>query len=113
MPAEKTTRMTCEALQASLGNLGDWCWSPAAQQHLNECASCRDLVHDMDLLSRKLRQLAAPEPSPALWERIRFQLELEGIIRPMPQDEETAAATPMPPSPKARTSSARSSRSRA
>ncbi len=112
MASEKSTRMNCEALQASLETLGDWRWSPAAQQHLSECAACRILVHDLELLAHKLRQLNAPEPSPALWERIRFQLELEGIIHPLPQAEPVAAA-PLPAPPKPRGNSSRTSRSRA
>lgn len=111
--ASENTQISCEAFQASLGNLGEWRWSAAAQQHISECTVCRDLVRDLDLLARKLRQMTAPEPSPALWERIRFQLELEGIIHPHPQSDALAAAAPPPPSASVKTrSSGRSTRTR-
>lgn len=57
--------------------------SAAAQQHATECASCRALVADLDLIRGVARTLAiAPEEAPArVWSNVRARLRAEGIIR--------------------------------
>jgi len=56
---------------------------PAAAQHASECAACRGLAADLDLIRSVARELAiAPQEAPAhVWANVRAQLRAEGIIR--------------------------------
>lgn len=56
---------------------------PAAAQHASECAACRGLAADLELIRATARQLAIePQEAPArVWASVRAQLRAEGVIR--------------------------------
>ena len=57
--------------------------TPAAAQHAGECAACRGLAADLELIRASARELAIePQEAPArVWASVRAQLRAEGIIR--------------------------------
>ena len=57
--------------------------SPGASAHLEQCANCRAMVADLELIRSSVRELAvAPqEPPERVWVGLRAQLVSEGIIR--------------------------------
>ncbi len=54
-----------------------------AAAHLNDCAQCRAMVSDLDVIQVAARHLAADEVEPPahIWPALRVQLESEGLIR--------------------------------
>src|SRR5579864_2419027 len=57
--------------------------TPAAAQHAGECAACRGLAADLELIRATARELAIPpQEAPArVWANVSAQLRAEGIIR--------------------------------
>ena len=64
--------------RASPGDL-----TPAAAQHARECAGCRGLAADLELIRATARELAIePQEAPArVWANVSAQLRAEGVIR--------------------------------
>jgi len=57
--------------------------APDARAHVRECARCRSLVEDMDVIRQTAGAWAAEEVDPParVWVSLRAQLEQEGLIR--------------------------------
>jgi len=53
---------------------------PFVPTHAGECAFCRALVEDLEVLRAAVREMPLEEPSPAIWANIRIQLIREGAL---------------------------------
>lgn len=75
--------MHCTEFELTYGDVGRAGLPAAAAQHVDECAACRNLAADLDLIRSKARELAIePQQAPArVWANLRAQLRAEGIIR--------------------------------
>lgn len=87
----------CQGLRNSLARQTGFRLSAVARQHVESCPECHALVSDLEFLAVRVRQLQPPEPSPSLWDKIRFQLEQEGIIRSERSAEPIEVGAGMPP----------------
>ena len=92
--------LDCQGLRDFLARQTGFRFNAAARQHVEKCPACQALVSDLEFLAARVRQLRPPEPSPALWDKIRFQLEQEGIIRSQSPAEPVEVGAGMPPSSK-------------
>jgi hypothetical protein len=74
----------CEAFSASIGELADGTLAPAdrgrVEAHLDQCASCRALLADLEAIRREARQLPRAEPPAALWARVAEGLRKQGVV---------------------------------
>jgi hypothetical protein len=54
-----------------------------AQDHVQDCVSCRSIVSDLDAIqtAAPLLSVGDPEPPARVWAALRIQLEQEGLIR--------------------------------
>ncbi|HET9401187.1 MAG TPA: hypothetical protein VFO34_09560 [Candidatus Acidoferrales bacterium] len=75
--------MHCTEFELTFGDAGRAGLPAAAAQHLSECAACRNLAADIDIIRSAARELAIePQAAPArVWTNLRAQLRAEGIIR--------------------------------
>lgn len=75
--------MHCTEFELKYGDLGRAAIPAAAAQHLNECAACRGVAAEIDVIRAAARQLSiAPQEPPArVWSNLRARLRAEGIIR--------------------------------
>ncbi len=89
--------LDCQGLRDYLARQTGFRLNSAARQHVEHCLGCQALVSDLEFLAARVRQLRPPEPSPALWDKIRFQLEQEGIIRRECSAEPIEVGAGMPP----------------
>jgi hypothetical protein len=57
--------------------------SPGTSAHLEQCANCRAMVADLELIRSSARELAVvpQEPPESVWVGLRAQLVSEGVIR--------------------------------
>jgi anti-sigma factor RsiW len=73
----------CEAFSASIGELADGTLAPAdrgrVEAHLDQCASCRALLADLEAMRREARQLPRAAPPAALWTRVAEGLRKQGV----------------------------------
>ena len=65
-----------------------------AQAHLRDCAKCRQVADDLSAITVVARSMDEVEPPPQLWNSLRRQLVLEGLIgegapqsRPAPETQ--------------------------
>jgi hypothetical protein len=88
---EQLTPISCAEFQEHLpelfantnGNTDD----PALKGHLDTCDNCSALVRDLQYIADQARMLLEPaeeEPSDAVWNKIRNQLDSETIDGPIP-----------------------------
>jgi hypothetical protein len=74
--------MTCAELQEVLPEVLEGSGSAEQEAHLKSCSICSGLVADLELISRKARELQElNEPSPRVWNSIEIALRREGLIR--------------------------------
>jgi hypothetical protein len=74
--------MTCVELQESLAET-ERGRSREQIAHLRTCATCAELVRELDLIIAAACELQdADEPSPQVWNSIETALRREGLIRP-------------------------------
>lgn len=67
--------MTCEKYkQHELGEMSD----SAYRAHLKECAVCREIKRQDDLILGQVKQLKQPAAAPGLWERISREIQRSG-----------------------------------
>jgi hypothetical protein len=73
----------CEAFSASIGELADGTIAPGergrVEAHLDQCASCRALLADLEAIRREARQLPRAELPSALWARVADRLRAQGV----------------------------------
>ena len=83
--------MQCAELELVLEQGGGEPLPAQAQEHLNSCGICRQLVAELDRIEAAAREFPAEvEPPDRVWISLRAQLESEGIIRtaaPLPSRE--------------------------
>jgi predicted anti-sigma-YlaC factor YlaD len=69
--SEQTTTMTCANFQAQMPELIGLGENMAGQPHLQECATCRALLADLEAIAEAARQLfPVMEPPEDLWQQI-------------------------------------------
>src|SRR5579862_3443742 len=82
--------MLCHEFEAAFEQFGDVDPPAEAAAHLEQCASCRAMVEDLELIVSSARSLAEmpQEPPERVWVNLRSRLREEGIIRePQPVAE--------------------------
>jgi hypothetical protein len=74
--------MACNEFLDQLDVWMDQVRHPDARAHLRGCPACRSLVEDMDAIHLAAQQLplSDPEPPAHIWNSLRIQLEVEGLI---------------------------------
>ena len=75
--------MQCTEFELIYESTGPGDLAPAAAQHARECAACRGLAADLELIRATARELAIePQEAPArVWANVSAQLRAEGVIR--------------------------------
>jgi len=79
--------MNCEEFEKELEEMEDDSEaSPAAEAHRRACASCAELVEDLNSVRTQARQmLSLEQPSERVWEGIHLQLQASGLIKDPPR----------------------------
>ena len=75
--------MDCSQFIEHLDNWMEGERHTGAQEHTQDCASCRGIVADLDAIQTAgpLLSVGDPEPPARVWAALRIQLENEGLIR--------------------------------
>jgi hypothetical protein len=77
--------MTCEEFERVLPEL-EGGHNLEQEQHLKTCATCAELLSDLNAIEQSARLLEDHDPSPRVWNNIEAALREEGLIRqPHPQ----------------------------
>lgn len=71
--------MSCEEFYPHAGSVLEGERDPKAFEHIYGCASCRNLLHDLDAVAREAHHLPTHEPRAALWYKIRTQARAEAL----------------------------------
>jgi hypothetical protein len=71
--------MSCEEVFHHAGSVLEGERDPEAFEHLYACASCRDLLHDLDAVARAAHHLPVHAPRTSLWYKIRAQAREEAL----------------------------------
>jgi len=98
LPQEEPSPAVWANIRSSLESMGAFVASPCSQfstelegylegearpfvaSHARECASCRDLLADLESIREAARTLPQEEPSRVVWANVRAQLETEGAF---------------------------------
>jgi predicted anti-sigma-YlaC factor YlaD len=79
----RENKMNCAVFQSELPLIIDTGGSPEQDEHLQNCAICRDLVNDLRYIADQAKLLVTmEEPSPKVWDGIEEKLKLEGLMKP-------------------------------
>ncbi len=73
------TTMSCEEFYPHAGSVLEGERDPKAFEHIYGCASCRNLLHDLDAVAREAHHLPTHEPRTSLWHKIRVQARQEAL----------------------------------
>lgn len=87
--------MLCSEFESAFEQFGDVEPPADAAAHLEQCAACRAMVDDLELIISSARDLAElpQEPPERVWLSLRARLREEGVIREVPSSVETPAAS--------------------
>ncbi len=74
--------MQCQEFEAVLEQTSDLPLPAEAASHAAQCANCRTLTADFNMIASAARELREPEQEPParVWASLRLQLEAEGIL---------------------------------
>jgi hypothetical protein len=87
--------MNCAEFQRVLPEIGEGPHNAEQKAHLRSCATCSDLVSDLNAIAEQARQLrACDEPSPRVWNSLEIALRQEGLIHPLQRGPALVPALP-------------------
>ncbi|MGH9592158.1 MAG: hypothetical protein ACRD5L_03640 [Bryobacteraceae bacterium] len=75
--------MQCREFEALYTEAADGVMAPAAAAHMGQCEACQALVMDLETIHNEAHRLleAGEDPPERVWQKVRAQLEADGIIR--------------------------------
>ena len=65
--SENASKMTCEEFQNQLGDLNNSGADPEDHPHVKACATCRQLVQELEIIAEEARKQFPPEWSEVTW----------------------------------------------
>ena len=77
-------QMNCAEFQRDLPLIIDSGGTAEQEEHLRNCAVCRDLVNDLRYIAEQAKLLVPMhDPSPKVWDSLEQKLKVEGFVKPI------------------------------